>query len=203
MKQHIRLLYFLGILAFMIVLTAFGKSDDKPPQPPQLIQDLLKKERATLNDLKTHPVLREKLRQQLYEKLGKPAPTKRRRIRRMPHRAFVKLPPYCQLIVDNNIFRPLGYREYQWTLKLELIGTMVYADSAKNTAILKSNHPKYRRLIVQTGDTFLEELIMTRIEARQIIYSDENGKQKHLNLPSLFGGGTEKLETEDPYETFH
>ena len=116
---------------------------------------------------------------------------------RMSHRAFVKLPPYCQVIVDNNLFRPLGYQKYQWTLKLELIGTMVYADSAKNTAILKSNHPKYRRFIVQTGDTFLEELIMTRIEARRIIYTDRDGKQKHLYLPSLFGDGTEKPETEE------
>ena len=196
MKQHIRRLGFLGILAFLIVLTAFGRIDDKPPQVPQLIRNLLKKKGATLEDLKTDPSLREKLRQQLYQKLGKPAP-KRRITPRMSHHGFVKLPPYCQVIVDNNLFRPLGYREYEWTLKLELIGTMVYADSAKNTAILKSNHPKYRRLIVQTGDTFLEELIMTQIEARRIIYTDKDGKQKHLDLPSFFGGGTEKPETEE------
>ncbi len=202
MKQHIRRLFFFSILAFMIVLTAFGRSNDKPPQPPQLIQDLLKKERATLEDLRADPSLREKLRKQLYQKLGKRAP-KRRKTSSMPQRTFVKLPPYCQVIVDNNLFRPLGYRKYEWTLKLELIGTIVYADPAKNTAILKSNHPKYRRLIVKTGDTFLETLMMTRIEARQIIYTDENGKQKHLNFPSLFGGGTEKLQIEASHETFH
>lgn len=196
MKQHIRLLSFLGILMFTIVLTAFGRIDDKPPQVPQLIRTLLKKEGSTLEDLKTDPTLREKLRQQLYQKLGKPAP-KRRMTPRMLHRAFVKLPPYCQVIVDNNLFRPLGYQKYQWTLKLELIGTMVYADSAKNTAILKSNHPKYRRLIVQTGDTFLEELIMTQIEARRIIYTDKDGKEKHLDLRTLFGGDIEKPEMEE------
>lgn len=196
MKRHIRRFVFFNILAFPIVLTVFGSTNDTPPQPPQLIRDLLKKEGATLEDLKTDPTLREKLRQQLYQKLGKPVP-KRRRTPRMPHRAFVKLPPYYQVIVDNNLFRPLGYRKYQWTLKLELIGTIVHADSAKNTAILKSNHPKYRRLIVQTGDTFLEELIMTQIEARRIIYTDKDGKQKHLDLPSIFGGGTEKPEMEE------
>ena len=201
MKRHVRRFIFLSILAFMIGLTVFGKSNDKPPEPPQLIQDLLEKERATLDELKTDRSLRETLKHQLYEKIGKPAP--QRRIQRMPHRTFVKLPPYCQLIVDHNIFRPLGYRKYEWTLKLELIGTMVYADSAKNTAILKSNHPKYRRLIVKTGDTFLESLIVTRIAARQMIYTDENGKQKHLTLPSLFGSGPENLEREAPYETFH
>ena len=192
MKQHIRLLSFLGILEFLIALIVFGSTNDTPPQ---LIQDLLKKGSATLDDLKTDPSLREKLRHQLYQKLGKPAP--QRRIQRMPHRTFVKLPPYCQVIVDNNIFRPLGYREYEWTLKLELIGTMIYADSAKNAALLKSNHPKYRRLIVKTGDTFLEELIMTRIEARRIIYTDKEGQQKHLDLPSLFGDSIEKPEMEE------
>ena len=193
MKQHIRLLSFLGILEFLIALIVFGSTNDTPPQ---LIQDLLKKESATLDDLKTNPSLREKLRQQLYQKLGQPAP-KRRIMPRMPPRVFVKLPPYCQVIVDNNIFRPLGYREYEWTLKLELVGTIVYADPAKNTAILKSNHPKYRRLIVKIGDTFLEELIMTRIEARRIIYTDKEGQQKHLDLPSLFGVGIEKPEMEE------
>lgn len=196
MKQHIRRLNFLSILTFLIVLTVLGSTNDTPLQPPQLIRDLLKKEGATLDDLKTDSTLREKLRQQLYQKLGKPPP-KRRITPRMPHRTFVKLPPYCQVIVDNNIFRPLGYREYEWTLKLELIGTIVYADSAKNTALLKSNHPKYRRLIVKTGGTFLEELIMTRIEARRIIYTDKDGQQKHLDLPSLFGGRTEKPEMKE------
>ena len=192
MKQHIRRLSFLGVLEFLIVLTVFGGTNETPPQ---LIRDLLKKEGATLDDLKTYPSLRGKLRQQLYQKLGKPAP--QRRIQRMPRRTFVKLPPYCQLIVDNNLFRPLGYRKYEWTLKLELIGTVVYADATKSTAILKSNHPKYRRFIVKTGDTFLEELIMTRIEARRIIYTDKDGKQEYLNLPSPFGGGVEKSETEE------
>lgn len=46
----------------------------------------------------------------------------------MPRRTFVKLLPYLQVIIDNNLFRPLGYRKAEWTLKLELIGTMVYSE---------------------------------------------------------------------------
>ncbi|MDE0686388.1 MAG: hypothetical protein OXI63_25975 [Candidatus Poribacteria bacterium] len=193
MNLPLKILSVLCALGVSVSVATFGNTKDTPPQ---LIRDLLKKESATLDDLRADPTLREKLRQQLYQKLGKPAP-KRRRTPRMPQRAFVKLPPYCQVIVDNNIFRPLGYREYQWTLKLELVGTIVYADPAKSTAILKSNHPKYRRLIVKTGDTFLEELIMTRIEARRIIYADKDGKQKRLNLPSIFSDSIEKPETEE------
>jgi hypothetical protein len=79
--------------------------------------------------------------------------------------------------------------------ELELIGVMTYADSSKNKAVLKSNHPKHRMLTVKVGDTFLERTV-TRIEARKVSYTDKNGKEKHLNLPSLFGGDTESPETE-------
>ena len=193
MNLSVKTLSFLCALGIAISTTLFGNAEDAPPK---LIQELLEKAGVTFMELKADPYLRERLRQQLYRKINKPAP-KRKVIRRMPRRTSVKLPPYCQIIVDNNIFRPLGYRKYEWTLKLELIGTMVYADAAKNTAILRSNHPKYRSLMVKTGDIFLEKLIMTQIEARRIIYTDKDGQQKHLNLPSLFGGGIEKPEMEE------
>ncbi len=94
-----------------------------------------------------------------------------------------------RLIIDNNLFRPLGYRKYEWTLKLELIGTVIYADTEKNTAILQSNHPKYRRLIVKTGDRFLEELTLTQIQVHQVTYNNKEGKQQYLRLRSPFGAG--------------
>ncbi|MCY3550546.1 MAG: hypothetical protein OXH39_08790 [Candidatus Poribacteria bacterium] len=193
MNLFLRILSFLCALGISISGATFGNSDETPPK---LIQELLEKEGATLIELKADPYLQERLRQQLYQKLNKPAP-KRKVIRRMPRRTFVKLPPYCQTIVNNNLFRPLGYRKYEWTLKLELVGTMVYADSAKNTAVLQSNHPKYRRLIVKTGDTFLEEFTITRIEARKVSYIGKDGEQKYINLsPSPFGGGPKNPETE-------
>ena len=116
----------------------------------------------------------------------------------MPRRTFVKLPPYCQVIVDTNIFRPLGYREHKWTLKLELVGTMIYTDPAKNTAILHSNHPKYRRLIVRTGDRFLEELTLIQVQRHRITYTDKEGEQTTLRLPSLFGARAQTPREEIP-----
>lgn len=194
MNLSVKHLSFLCALGIAISTTLFGNAEDAPPK---LIQEFLEKAGVTLMELKADPYLRERLRQQLYRKINKPAP-KRKVIRRMPRRTSVKLPPYCQTIVNNNLFRPLGYREYEWTLKLELIGTMVYSDSAKNTAILQSNHPKYRRLIVKTGDIFLEELTITRIEARKVSYSSNDGEQKYINLSSSpFGGGLKKPETQE------
>lgn len=192
MNLSLKIFSLLCVLGTLISATAFGNTKDRPPK---LIQEMLEKEGATLADLKADSYLRERLRQQLYQKRGEPAP--QRRIRRPSQRTFMKLPPYCQVIIDNNLFRPLGHRPYQWTLKLELIGTMVYTDSAKNTAILKSNHPKYRRITVRTGDIFLEEFTITRIQARQVRYINKDDEEKYINLSLPFGGRAPKSETGD------
>ena len=193
MKPHIRHLSFLCTFGVLIGIIPLGLSDETPPP---LIQELLEKEGATLTDLKADPSLRERLRQHLYQKRGAPAP--QRKNRRTPRRTSVKLPPYCQVIVDNNLFRPLGYREYKWTLKLELVGTMIYPDPTQNTAILHSNHPKYRRLILRTGDRFLEELTITQIQAHQITYTNKAGEYTVLRLPSPFTARAQLSRKETP-----
>lgn len=185
MKSRLKI---LSILCAVGVLTSVITCGNEVA-PPKLIQELLEKEGATLAELKADPGLRERLRQQLYQKGGKP-PRQQRHLQ--PRRqGSVKLPPYYQVIIDNNLFRPLGYRKSQWTLKLELVATVLYTDEAKNAAILRSNHPKYRYAIIRVGDTFLERTI-TRIEARSVSYITKEGAQEQLKLPSLFGKGTGK-----------
>ncbi len=188
MRHFIKILIFLCAFGISVSTAPVGTANEPPPQ---MIQALLEREGATLEDLRTDPTLRERMRQRLYKSLNKPAPP-RQDHRRLRGRSFVQLPAYCQTIVDHNLFRPLGYREDNWQLKLELVGTMVYADASKNTALLYSNHPKYRRLLVKTGETFLEGLTMGRIEAHQANYTDKAGQPKHLTLPLLFGGNRER-----------
>lgn len=189
MKLHLKILSVLCAVGVLTGVITFGNEE----APPKLIQELLKKEGATLAELKGDPELRERLRQQLYQKGGKPL--QQQRHLRPRRRSSVKLPPYYQVIIDNNLFRPLGYRKTQWTLKLELVGTVLYTDEDKNAAILRSNHPKHRYAVVRVGDTFLERTI-TRIEARSVSYITKEGAQEQLNLPSLFGGETRKPRTE-------
>lgn len=73
---------------------------------------------------------------------------------------------------------------------------MAYADSSKNKAVLKSNHPKHRMLVLKVGDTFLERTV-TRIEARKVSYTDTNRKEVYISLPGLFGGGTVSSKTKE------
>lgn len=187
---------FCGTVVLIEVVT-FGKSaGETEVEVPKLIQMFLKKEGISLDELKLRPQLIKQWKQGLYRIRGEQLGQKQKPI--LPQRNFGKLPPdsYYQVIIDNNIFRPLGYKKYKWTLKLELIGTMTYTDSSKNKAIILSNHPKHRRLTVKVGDTFLEYKV-TRIESRKVSYTDNSGKKEHLTLPGLFGRGAVSSETEE------
>ena len=193
-------LFFLCFLCAFNVLMGFTTSrsgySDEEVGVPKLIQILLKKEGISVEELKSNPQLIKKWKQDLYRMRGKQLEQKHRP--QLRQQSFGKLPPdsYYQVIIDNNIFRPLGYKKFQWTLKLELIGVITYADSSKNKAVLKSNHPKHRMFTVKVGDTFLERMV-TRIEARKVVYTNTNGKEVYISLPLLFRGGTESSETEE------
>ena len=195
MKKHLFFLICLCILSGHIRPITYGYSD-KEMEVPKLIQILLEKKGISVEELKSNPQLIKQWKQDLYQLRSKQMRPKQ--MLGLPQRNFGRLPSdsYYQVIIDYNIFRPLGYKKNQWTLKLELIGTITYADPSKNKAIILSNHPKHRRLNVKVGDTFLEHTV-TRIETRKVSYTDKNGKEVHLNLPSLFGGGTVSPETEE------
>lgn len=195
MKKCIFFLSFLSAFGGFMVFITFGYTD-KEVEVPKLVQRLLEKKGISIEVLKSNPQLIKKWKQDLYRMRGKQLEQKHSP--QLPQQSFGKLPPdsYYQVIIDNNIFRPLGYKKYQWTLKLELIGVMTYPDSSKNKAIILSNHPKHRRLTVKVGNTFLEHTV-TRIADRKVSYTDTTGKEVYLNLPSLFGGGEVSSETEE------
>ena len=176
-------------------ITTVGYEDNED-EPPKLIQTFLNKKGITIEELKSNQQLIQQLKTDLYRIIGKEPPQTQKF--QLPKRNFGKFPSnsFYQVIIDNNIFRTLGYKKYKWSLKLELIGTMTYDDSSKNKAFLLSNHPKHRRLNVKIGDTFLEYRV-THIKERKISYTNKDGKEEHLNLPSLFGRGTESPETEE------
>jgi hypothetical protein len=197
MKMYLFFISFLCVFNGLMGFTTSGYSDkEKEIEVPKLIQTLLEKKGISVEELKSNPQLIKQWKQDLYRMRGKQLEQKHRP--QLRQQSFGKLPPdsYYQVIIDNNIFRPLGYKKYQWTLKLELIGVMTYADSSKNEAILRSNHPKHRRLTVKVGDTFLERTV-TRIEARKVVYTNTNGKEVDISLPRLFDRGTESFETEE------
>lgn len=171
-------------------ITTVGYEDNQE-KIPELVQIFLNKKGLSIDDLKSNPQLINQWKQNLYRMRGKQlVQTQKSKLPSRESSQNFGIPPdsYYKVIIDNNIFRPLGYRKYKWTLKLELIAVFTYADSSMNEAIILSNHPKHRTLNVKSGDTFLEYTV-TRIEARKISYTNKEGKEEHLSLPLLFGGG--------------
>ena len=195
MRKYLFLFSFICAFNVSMGITTVGYEDNEV-EIPELVQTFLKKEGISIEELKSNPQLINQWKQDLYRLRSKQLG--RKQMSGVPQRNFGKDPldSYYQVIIDNNIFRPLGYKKYKWTLKLELIGIMTYADSSRNRAIILSNHPKHRRLTVKIGDTFLERTV-TRVEARKVSYTDANGKEECLTMPSLFGGGTSNPKTEE------
>ena len=195
MRKYTFFLSSLCVFNVLIGITTVGYQDNEV-EIPELVKTYLKKQGISIEELKSNPQLINQWKQDFYRIRSKQLG--RKQMSGVPQRNFGKdtLDSYYQIIIDNNIFRPLGYKKHEWTLKLDLIGVMTYADSTKNRAIILSNHPKHRSLTVKVGDTFLERTV-TRIEARKVSYTDSNGKEEHLTIPSLFGGITASPKTEE------
>ncbi len=198
MRKYLFLYSFICVFSVFMGIATVGYVENQI-KVPELVQTFLNKKGISIDDLKLNPQLINQWKQDLYRMRGKQlVQTQKSKLPSRESSQNFGIPPdsYYQVIIDNNIFRPLGYKKYKWTLKLELIGVMTSADSSMNEAIIISNHPKHRTLNVKIGDTFLEYTV-TRIEARRVSYTDTNGEEQHLRLPSLFGGNTASPKTEE------
>lgn len=80
-------------------------------EPPKLIQTFLKKKGITIEELKSNQQLIQQLKTNLYQIIGKEPPQTQKF--QLHKRNFGKFPPnsFYQVIIDNNIFRPLGYKK--------------------------------------------------------------------------------------------
>ncbi|MYI93089.1 hypothetical protein F4083_02025, partial [Candidatus Poribacteria bacterium] len=127
MRKYLFLLSFICALNVSMGITTVGYEDNEV-EIPELLQTFLKKEGISIEELKSNPQLINQWKQDLYRLRSKQLG--RKQMSGVPQRNFAKDPldSYYQVIIDNNIFRPLGYKKYKWTLKLELIGIMTYAD---------------------------------------------------------------------------
>lgn len=94
----------------------------------------------------------------------------KREINALPH----NLESFYQFIIDNNLFRPLGWRTPKKQPNWTLIGTAVSENIADSKAFIlerSSNHMH----IVKVGDVFGEALVKV-IESKRVILN-EAGKE--------------------------
>ena len=86
---------------------------------------------------------------------------------------------FYQFIIDNNIFRPLGWQPPKKQPDYTLIGTAVSQNAADSEAFILERHTD-RLHIVKVGDVFSEALVKV-IESKRVILNEAG---KEIVLPS-------------------
>ena len=99
---------------------------------------------------------------------------------------------FYQRIIDNNIFRPLGWQPEKVIFPYKLVGTMIYTnEKKKSTAIIQETTVDAAEKIyfVSTGD-MIGNITVIDIQSKQVTLEKVNKKitlniiPKFLNLPS-------------------
>lgn len=92
---------------------------------------------------------------------------------------------FYQTIIDNNLFRPLGWRPPRPIEPYRLIGTKLATDTnAPPQAIIQTTAGE-KTYIVLVGDSLDAETEVVLIESKSVTLST-NGQQRTLHLPSGF-----------------
>lgn len=90
---------------------------------------------------------------------------------------------YYRVIIDNNIFMPLGWRPKKVVFPYQLIGTILYNKRKNPVAIIQDTTSK-KTVYVIPGDTF-DDITIIAIRAKQVTLS-KSDKEITLNLKLQF-----------------
>lgn len=108
-----------------------------------------------------------------------------------PPRRVQRTPPvfnsetYYQTIIDNNLFRPLGWRPPVPREPYRLLGTVLATDADTPAEAIIQTTTGEKIYIVSTGEPLDAETEVVSIESKSVRLST-NGKQRTLKLPSGF-----------------
>ena len=112
------------------------------------------------------------------------AETQPRRVQRTPPEVF-DAETYYRTIIDNNLFRPLGWRPPRPREPYRLIGTVLATDADTPPQAIIQTTAGEKTYIVSTGENLDASTRLVSIESKAVRLST-NGKQRTLKLPSGF-----------------
>ena len=181
-------LSFVVIAFFFVILSAIGSS-----AIPTLIKERLEEKGMTLEDLKERPELRREWLKQLQQIRGVPAQHEgAENLEGAIHTdKLTKVSDFYKVIVENNLFRPLGYKRRKPSRPpFELIATIIYSKAGKNKALIRSNRTRKVYCILEGQE--LEGAKIERIASRQVTMM-YNGKLQKFHVAKVpFSGISEK-----------
>ena len=110
-----------------------------------------------------------------------------------PRRVRLSMPPvfetesFYRTIIENNLFRPLGWTPSRPTEPYRLIGTILpRSEETPAKAILESTAGETSSTFeVSAGDRLDDETVVISIEGKSVVL-ETSGKRRTLHLPSGF-----------------
>ena len=92
---------------------------------------------------------------------------------------------FKRTIIDNNIFRPLGWTPPRPVEPYRLLGTIIPTNAKTAPKAIIQNTVRNQIHIVTTGDTLDTDTLVTDIQTKEVTLK-KNGQQRHLTLKSSF-----------------
>lgn len=111
------------------------------------------------------------------------APARSRRVRQSP--PVFDAEAFKRTIIDNNLFRPLGWTPPRPREPYRLLGTIIPTDAKTPPKAIIQNTVQNQTHIVTISDTLDTETHVTDIQTKYITLK-KNGQQRQLTLKSSF-----------------
>lgn len=152
MNRHLLLYIIIALFSISILPLPVDGDMDIPP----FAKEVLEKKGITIADLQKDSDLRRKWLKKFRVMGGKKGNDKTLGKHSRSERAGVNMnppPQFYKVIIDNNLFRPLGYRRAKPGPPFELIATIVNHNSGGSKALIRSNADR-RVHYVGVGEEF-------------------------------------------------
>ena len=88
---------------------------------------------------------------------------------------------FYRTIINNNLFRPLGWRPARSKESFRLLGTRIPTDGKTLPQAIIQATPGNKTYILTTGDTFSTDTTVTDIQLKQVTL-EKTGRQRTLKL---------------------
>ena len=92
---------------------------------------------------------------------------------------------YYRTIIDNNLFRPLGWTPPRPQEPYRLLGTIIPTDAKTPPKAIIQNIVRNQTHLVTIGDTLDSNTYVTNIQTKHVTLK-KNGQQRQLTLKSSF-----------------
>ena len=164
---------------------------------PPFAKEMLDKAGLTPEDLKNDPELRQKWLQQFQELRG--VPTSKRKNSKT--KSTPSQSNFYKVIVDNNLFRPLGYKKSKSDPAFQLIATLIDREKGESKALIQSN--KDRKIhYVRIGEAFAGAKVKKIEPFKVTLFHDGKSQEFSISRGNLIGkvggGGPSRPQMSQP-----